>query len=63
MGVLVVVGTGWFRFGGGKNSAAAELDEEEEISKEEGTPPRKNDGPGMRAGVQSSNLTYYRNRV
>ena len=44
MGVLVVVGTGWFRFGGGKNSAAAESDEEEEISKEEGTPLEKTTG-------------------
>ena len=48
---------------GKKKRAAAEPDREEAIIKEEGMPHGNDNGPGMRAGVQSSNLTYSKDRV
>ena len=39
-----------------KTAVAAESDREETIGEKERMPPKNNDGPGMRAGVESSNL-------
>ena len=43
---------------GTKERAAAESDGEEAISEAEGNAHGKDDRPGMREGVKSSNLTY-----
>ena len=54
MGVLEMVGTGLFIFGGAKKRAATELDREESIREEDGMPPETT--PGRERGTESSDL-------
>ena len=63
VGVLTVVGTGQFRFGGGKEEVSGVIGLRGGNKQGGVNVPGNDDGPGMRAGVQISNLTYYRDRV
>ena len=62
-GVLSVVGTERFRFGGGKEEGSGGIGWRGDNKQGGGNDPGKDNEPGMRAGLQSSNLTYYRDRV
>ena len=56
-GILVVVVTGRFRFGGGEEEGSGGIGWIGGDRQGGGNAPRNNDGSGMRARVQSSNLT------
>ena len=58
-GVLEVAGTGRSIFGGGGKevSGSGGIVRRGDDRRGEGNAPRNDDGPRMRAGVQSSNLT------
>ena len=58
MGVLAVVGTGRFIFGGGKEEGSGGIGRRGGYEQGGGNDPGNNDGPGMRLGVQSSNWKY-----
>ena len=58
MGVLAVVGTGRFIFGGGKEEGSGGIGQRGGDKRVVGNAPVKDDGPVMRSGVQSRNLTY-----
>ena len=62
-GVSEVVVTGRFRFGGGEEEGSRRIGRRGEYRRGGGNALKKNDGTGMRAGVQNRNLTYYRDRV
>ena len=57
-GVLAVVGTGRFRFVGEEKEGNGGIGRRGGYRKGGGNALRNDDGPGMRSGVQSSNLTY-----
>ena len=57
-GVPEVVVTGRFRFGGGEEEGGGRIGQRGGDRRGGGNIPRNDDGPGMRAGVQSSKLTY-----
>ena len=63
MVVLALVGTGRFIFGGGKEEGSGGLVRRGGDKRSGGNAPENDNGPGMRVGVQSSNLTYQRDRV
>ena len=58
MDVSVVVGTGRFRFGGGKEEGSGGIGRRGGDKQGGGNAPGNENGPVMRAGVKSSNLTY-----
>ena len=58
MGVLEVVGTGRFRFGGGEEEGSGIIGRRGGDKQGGGNSPRNDDGTGMRAGVKSIKLTY-----
>ena len=58
MGVSAVIGTGRFRFGGGKEEGSGGIGWIGGNKRGGGNASGNDDGPEMRAGVQSSNLTY-----
>ena len=58
MGVSTVVVTGGFRFGGGEEEGSGVIGWRGGDNRRGGSAPGNDDGPGMRVGVQSSNLTY-----
>ena len=58
VGVLAVVGTGRFRFGGVEEEGISGIVRRGGNKQGGGNAPGNDDGPGMRAGLQSSNLTY-----
>ena len=55
-GVSVVVGTGIFIFGGGKEEGSGKIICRGGNRQGRGNSPRNENGPGMRVGIQSSNL-------
>ena len=56
-GVSEVVVIGRFIFGGGEEEDSGRIGRRGGDMEGGGNAPRNNDGPGMRAGVKSSNLT------
>ena len=58
MGVLEVVGTERFKFGGGEEEGSGRIGRRGGDNQGGGNAPGNDEGPGIRAGVQSRNLTY-----
>ena len=58
MGVSAAVGTGRFRFGGGEGEGSGVIIWRGGNKQGGWNAPENNNGPGMSAGVQSSNLTF-----
>ena len=58
MGVSAAVVTGRFRFGGGEEEGGGGIGRRGGDKKGGGNDPGNDDGPGMKAWVQSSNLIY-----
>ena len=56
--VSAVVGTGRFTFGGGEEEGSGRIEQRGGDKQGGLNAPGNDDGPGMRAGVQDSNLIY-----